>query len=136
MKCYIDILLNHIADLYDEYCLDNGADHAAPARMVSDFKKLLIEKHLELRSVNGYADLLNVSAKHLSQTVKDYTGKTAGEWIHRILILEAKVRLKQTSLTIAQIAGELNFNDPSLFGKYFRRYAGCSPAVYRKGGPV
>lgn len=133
VRSYINILLNQVADLYDEYYPDGAGELATPAKMVSRFKKLLIEKHLHLRSVNGYADLLNVSAKHLSETVKEYTGKTASDWIHNILILEAKVRLKQTSLTIAQIANELNFNDASLFGKYFKRYAGCSPAVYRKG---
>ncbi|MDR6782349.1 AraC family transcriptional activator of pobA [Pedobacter africanus] len=132
IRGYIHILLNRIADIYDEYCPDEETEVARPVKMVSRFKMLLMERHFELRSVNAYADLLNVSAKHLSQTVKEYTGKTAGNWIHEVLVLEAKVRLKQTSLTIAQIAAELNFSDPSLFGKYFKRYAGCTPAIYRK----
>lgn len=132
VRNYIHILLNRVADLYDEYCPDEGTELTAAAKIVSDFKQLLIEKHLQLRSVNGYAGLLNLSAKHLSQTVKEQTGKTAGDWVHEALILEAKVRLKQTTLTVAQIAGALNFSDPSLFGKYFRRYAGCTPAFYRK----
>lgn len=132
VRSYIHILLNKVADMYDEYCPDRNTELTAAAKIVSDFKKLLIEKHLRLRSVNGYADILNVSAKHLSQTLKEQTGKTAGDWIHEALILEAKVRLKQTSLTVAQIAEALNFSDPSLFGKYFRRYAGCTPVFYRK----
>lgn len=132
VRSYISILLNQVADLYDQYCPAVFAELPAPIQMVSGFKKLLLEKHLQLRSVNGYADLLNVSSKHLSQTIKEHTGKTAGEWIHDVLILEAKVRLMQTSLSIAQIAEALNFSDPSLFGKYFRRYAGCSPGAYRK----
>ncbi|SMC97247.1 AraC family transcriptional regulator [Pedobacter africanus] len=136
VRSYIHILLNQVADLYDEYCPDDKTELTAAAKIVSDFKKLLIEKQLQLRSVNGYADILNVSAKHLSQTLKDQTGKTAGDWIHEALILEAKVRLKQTALTVAQIAEALNFSDPSLFGKYFRRYAGCSPAFYRKNTVV
>ena len=132
VRSYIHILLNKVADMYDEYCPDMSMELTAAAKIVSDFKKLLIDKQLRLRSVNGYADILNVSAKHLSQTLKEQTGKTAGDWIHEALILEAKVRLKQTSLTVAQIAEALNFGDPSLFGKYFRRYAGCTPVFYRK----
>lgn len=130
---YIDIVLNHVADLYDKYYAIGSAMVNSQNKMVSDFKKLLIEKHLEIRTVNGYADLLNVTAKHLSETIKEVTGRTASEWIHNILILEAKVRLKQSMASIARIAEELNFSDASLFGKYFRRYTGYSPAAYRKG---
>lgn len=130
---YIDIVLNHVADLYDKHYAIGSAMVNSQNKMVSDFKKLLIEKHLEIRTVNGYADLLNVTAKHLSETIKEVTGRTASEWIHNILILEAKVRLKQSTASIARIAEELNFSDASLFGKYFRRYTGYSPAAYRKG---
>ena len=132
VRSYVHILLNQIADLYDRYYPDVFTRLNTSLKMVSEFKKLLIEKHHYLRSVNGYADLLNVTAKHLSQTMQENTGSTAGEWIHNILILEAKVMLKQTSHTIAEISDSLNFSDPSSFGKYFRRYAGCSPASYRK----
>lgn len=129
---YIYILLNQVADLYDKYAPIQTSHRNSQTAMVHAFKKLLVEKHLQLRSVNGYADLMNVSAKHLSETIKANTGRTAREWIHDILILEAKVRLKQTTLTVASIAESLNFGDASLFGKYFRRYVGCSPATYRK----
>lgn len=132
VRSYINITLNHVADLYDKYDPNRLAKVNSQFNMVGEFKKLLIEKHLELRTVNGYADLLNVTPKHLSETIKEATGKTAREWIHDILILEAKVRLKQTSLSVTVIAESLNFSDPSLFGKYFRRYTGHSPLAYRK----
>jgi AraC family transcriptional activator of pobA len=132
VKSYINILLHQTADLHDKYEPKHYLTQNTQAEMVTRFKKLLIDNCLHLRSVNGYAGLLHVTPKHLSQTIKENTGKTAGEWIHNILILEAKVRLKQTALTIAQVSDSLNFSDPSLFGKYFRRYAGYSPATYRK----
>lgn len=132
IRSYINILLNQTADLYDKYEPEQLLSSGSQAVIVTQFKKLLIENYLHLRSVKGYADLLNVTAKHLSETIKENTGKTAGAWIHDIVILEAKVRLKQTALTIAQISDALNFSDPSLFGKYFRRYSGYAPATYRK----
>ncbi|QNK64071.1 AraC family transcriptional regulator [Pedobacter sp. PAMC26386] len=132
VKSYINIILNQVADLYDKYCPKSLTEPDTQTKMVNQFKKSLIENYLHIRSVNGYANLLNITPKHLSQTIKANTGKTAREWIHDILILEAKVRLKQTSLSINQISDSLKFSDPSLFGKYFKRYAGFSPAVYRK----
>lgn len=129
---YIHIILNQIADLYDKYDHAEFVKSNTQERIVKRFKQLLTQHYLHLRTVNGYADLLNLSPKHLSQTIKETTGRTAREWIHDILILEAKVKLTQTSLSVTQIADALNFSDPSLFGKYFKRYAGYSPVSYRK----
>ncbi len=132
IRSYINIVLDHVGDLYDQYDHSEFAQPNVQVALVVRFKQLLIEKHLNLRTVNGYAELLNITPKHLSETIKDITGKTAREWIHHIILLEAKAKLKQTSLNIAQIADSLNFSDSSLFGKYFKRYAGYSPASYRK----
>ena len=132
VRSYINILLNQVADLYDKYNHAEFVKSTTQERIVVCFKQLLTQKYLQLRTVNGYADLLNITPKHLSQTIKETTGRTAREWIHEILILEAKVRLTQTSLSIAQIADALNFSDASLFGKYFKRYAGYAPLSYRK----
>ncbi|KQC00821.1 AraC family transcriptional regulator [Pedobacter sp. Hv1] len=130
---YINIVLNQVADLYELHYPDGLLNNTNIQRnMVLQFKKLLLANYLQLHTVNAYAALLNVTAKHLSQTIKANTGKTVSVWIQEILILEAKVRLKQTNLSINQIADVLNFSDASLFGKYFKRYAGCSPAAYRK----
>ena len=132
VRSYINITLNHIADIYDKYNPAAPTKENPQSKMVSEFKKLIIETHLELRKVNDYADMLNVTSKHLSETVKEVTGRTARRWIQDIVILEAKVMLKQTSLNITAISEALHFSDPSLFGKYFKRYANCTPAAYRK----
>lgn len=132
VRSYINITLNHIADIYDKYDPAVPTKENPQSKMVSEFKKLIIEMHLQLRKVNDYADMLNVTAKHLSETIKEVTGRTARQWIQDILILEAKVMLKQTSLNITAISEALHFSDPSLFGKYFKRYVGCTPADYRK----
>ncbi|PYF77047.1 helix-turn-helix domain-containing protein [Pedobacter nutrimenti] len=134
VRNYISIALNQVADLYDQYYPENQHLLKAPDKTVQQFKKLLLENYLQFRGVNAYAGLMNISSKHLSQSIKESTGKTAGQWIHELLILEAKVRLRQSSENINQIAEALNFSDASVFGKYFRRYAGCSPALYRKQG--
>ncbi|WP_316788877.1 helix-turn-helix transcriptional regulator [Pedobacter frigoris] len=132
IRSYINIVLHEVAGLYDRYDREEFVRSNIQSTMVMRFKQLLVQKHLQLRTVNGYAELLNVTPKHLSETVKATTGKTARDWIHHIIILESKAKLKQTSLSITQIADALNFSDASLFGKYFKRYAGYSPASYRK----
>ncbi|HPA24769.1 MAG TPA: helix-turn-helix domain-containing protein, partial [Candidatus Cloacimonas sp.] len=58
-------------------------------------------------------------------------GKTAGAWINEMLLLESKVRLQDKSQSIAQIAYDLNFSDPSHFGKFFKKHTGASPLEYK-----
>jgi AraC family transcriptional regulator, transcriptional activator of pobA len=96
------------------------------------FVKLLSESFREERSVIFYAEQLHVTPRYLSQTVKEVTGKSAGELIDEMVILEAKALLNDVSLTIAQVADSLYFSDQFFFSKYFKRLTGLSPSDYRK----
>lgn len=84
------------------------------------------------RQVAYYAQKLCVTPKHLSAVVKEISGRTAGEWIENYVIMESKILLKTTDMTIQEIAVYLNFANQSFFGKYFKQHTGCSPTAYRK----
>ena len=92
----------------------------------------LLEKHYRTeREVGFYADKLCITAKYLSSTMKDLTGKTALQIIEEYAISECKALLLSTKMTIQQISDELNFPSQSVFGKYFKRLTGMSPKEYR-----
>ncbi|MBD5358141.1 MAG: AraC family transcriptional regulator [Bacteroides sp.] len=84
------------------------------------------------RQVAYYAQKLCISPKHLSSVVKEISGRTAGEWIENYVVMESKILLKTTDMTIQEIAVYLNFANQSFFGKYFKQHTGCSPTSYRK----
>ena len=84
------------------------------------------------RQVAYYAHKLFITPKHLSSVVKEISGRTAGDWIENYVIMEAKVLLKTTDMTIQEIAVYLNFANQSFFGKYFKHHTGVSPTSYRK----
>lgn len=100
-------------------------------RLTEKFLSLVQQHFKKERFLDYYADKLEVTTKHLSRTVKDVTGSTAVDWIDRFVILEAKVLLKSTTLSVQQIADELNFNSQSFFGKYFKKHTGSSPKDFR-----
>ena len=59
----------------------------------------------------------------------------AGEVADDLLALvagEAQRLLSRTSLTGAQIATSLSFDDPSYFSRFFRRETGVTPSAYRQ----
>lgn len=83
------------------------------------------------RDMEFYSETLCLSAKHINLAVKNITGDNAMKWIERYTVLRAKSILKTTSLSISEIAYELNFPTPSDFGKYFKKFTGSSPKAFR-----
>lgn len=96
------------------------------------FTELLERHHKKEREIAFYADKMCMTSKHLSQVIKDYTGKTALGIIEEYVISEAKSMLLSTTMSIQQISDELNFPSQSVFGKYFKRVTGKSPTEYRR----
>ncbi|MCE3279105.1 MAG: Transcriptional regulator, AraC family [Bacteroidetes bacterium] len=108
-----------------------GSDSVA-GQILSRFNNLLEEKFIELHKVNEYADLLNLSSNHLSETLKKVTGKTAGELIQERIVLEAKRLLLHAEITTKEVGYHLNFSDPSYFSRFFKSNTGFSPEEFRK----
>lgn len=92
----------------------------------------LVETHYPARHrVAQYAELLHLSPGHLNERVRQLSGQPALAHIRARLVLEAKRYLFHTSLSAAEISFALGFDDPSYFGRFFRRDTGHSPAAYR-----
>ena len=85
-----------------------------------------------LPTVSKLASQLNLSARYLSDLLKQETGKTAIELIHIYLIGEAKNRLTASDDTIAEIAYALGFENPPYFSRLFKKQTGLSPNQFKK----
>ena len=129
IQYYLYILACNIFNLL----LTNYAP-AVLSRSESIFQEFIknVEKYFRKeRSVGFYADKLNLTPKYLSTVIQQQTGKHATDWIDKYTILEAKTLLKSSTLSIQQIAYDLNFSTQSHFGRYFRNHTGMSPKLYR-----
>ncbi len=104
--------------------------------ILSKFILEVLQNFRAERSVAFYADRLCVTPKHLSAVSKDITGHTASELIDHYVIMEAKIMLAETALTIQEISNKLNFANQSFFGKYFKHLTGFSPSTFRKMASV
>lgn len=93
---------------------------------------LLADNYREQRNVEFYAEKLNISSKHLSRVIRNFTGKSVHQWIDEFVALEIKNLLKYSNLSIQQISIELNFPNPSFMGQYFKRITGLTPGEYKK----
>lgn len=93
---------------------------------------LLSEYYREHRNVEFYAEKMNLSSKHLSRVIRNYTGKSVHQWIDEFVALEIKNLLKYSNMSIQQISYALNFPNPSFMGQYFKRITGLTPGEYKK----
>lgn len=98
----------------------------------TQFIKLVGQNYRTERRVSWYADQLDITPKYLSEMVKQVSMRTPNEWIDTYVTLELRVLLKNTTMSIGEIADELNFPNQSFLGKYFKEHAGISPSRFRK----
>lgn len=98
------------------------------------FLELLEQHGHRERSVSAYARWLNVSAKHLSNVIKEVSGYPALQWIHRNTAEIIAHQLRNTDMSIKEIAYDLNFTNLSFFGKFCKAQLGCAPKKFRESG--
>ncbi len=84
---------------------------------------------LSLEEIAGYADL---APAYLSDLFHRETGSTLSRFILRRRVEAAKNMLRYTDLTVAEIAEDLAFSNPSHFQRAFKRETGQTPNQYRR----
>lgn len=101
-----------------------------------DFMEMVNADDGSHRSVAYYADRLCYSAKYLSTTIKQVTGKTPLQIINEHAIKEIKYKLKHSNMSMKEIADYFNFANPSFFGKFMKQHIGMPPLQYRNSNDV
>jgi AraC-like DNA-binding protein len=101
--------------------------------LICRFDDLVGEHFATHHSVEEYAQLLHVSADHLSDEVKTRTGRNARDVIAARVVVEARHLLSHTPLSIAEIADRLHFSEPTHFTRFFKRHSKQTPREYRLG---
>lgn len=124
-----------LCEIIEKHYVSKDGIEKPQSRKEEILSKFIVEVLMNFRSersVAFYADRLCVTPKHLSAVAKDISGHTASELIDHYVIMEAKIMLAETSLTIQEISNKLNFANQSFFGKYFKHLTGYSPSEFRK----
>jgi AraC-like DNA-binding protein len=94
---------------------------------IADLKAGKVEKMNEIRE---FASILHIHPVHLSNTIKEVTGRSSCDLYEERLVTLSKEMLATTSLSISQIARQLTY-DPSNFTKFFKHFTGMTPKKYR-----
>lgn len=128
------ILLLRVREIYRTRVKEITNNRSRSEQLAYGFKLLVEKNFITDRTVNNYAQMLNISAKHLSEVVSETFGRSPLQIIHDILLLEAKVQLGSTDKSVSEIAYYLQFDDPSHFTHFFKKRTGISPQELRRKG--
>lgn len=101
------------------------------ADLFQRFVALVHEHCTEQREVAFYADRLCISTRYLSTIIRSVAHSTAKEFIDRSVVLEIKMLLGSTELSVQEIANRLHFPDQSYLGRFFKKHTGVSPTEFR-----
>lgn len=102
------------------------------ADLFQSFRDLLSQSTQIKNNVAYYAALLNSTPQNLNIACRKAVSQSASEIVAEHIISEAKRLLIYTNSTISDISYSLEFRDPSHFVKYFKRYTGHTPLMFRK----
>ncbi|MFN3848004.1 MAG: helix-turn-helix domain-containing protein [Spirosomataceae bacterium] len=132
----VNLIASYLLTLFSElnvYKKDqiNSPKNAA-LRITEKYKNLLSQHIYKTNKVTDYASMLAITPDHLNKCVKATIGRTSQELLADMIILEAKVLLKQTNFSISEIAFKFSETNPSDFTRFFKSRTGLSPKDFRK----
>ncbi|MFD1873031.1 helix-turn-helix domain-containing protein [Hymenobacter bucti] len=96
-----------------------------------------IEAYLEAHAaepvtLEGLAELANLSVFHFARLFKQATGLPPYQYVLRWKIERAKHLLRRDSLALADLSDELGFASPISFAAAFKRLVGCTPQQFQR----
>jgi AraC-like DNA-binding protein len=134
VKGYLQVATGAFLSVMKKNSLDNdlGSDNRREQELYIQFLDNLQLYAGKERTVSFYADKCCVSPKYFSKMIHRASGKTPLQLIRERVIIEAKVLLNSTDMSIQQIADALNFPNDSFFCRYFRQEVQMTPMRYRE----
>lgn len=120
------LILEISGEYESQFDLHKGGEIRSDS-LTDKFFHLLAVYYSEERTVKFYADRLCITPKYLSTAIKNVTGRPALDWIHEAVLIDAKMLLRSTTMTVMEVSEKLNFSSPSAFVQFFKKHTGTTP---------
>ncbi|GLQ70685.1 AraC family transcriptional regulator [Vibrio penaeicida] len=101
--------------------------------LVLDFVMLNYKKPIKVKEV---ADLIDMTESYFSRFFHKSTGHRFTDFVNRIRVQRACIKLIESKDSIADISKQVGFSNLANFSRQFRRIKGLTPLAYRKKNTV
>ena len=97
--------------------------------------ELLLKEWNQNRRTEDYARACGLGESSFYQYFKIWSGTSPGEYRTGLRIAAAKSMLRNSNLSVYEIAARVGFEDPYYFSRIFKKTVGMSPRQYRMHEP-
>lgn len=122
----------YLIEFFDETLsyLNRRENQSEPSQQ-DNILNYLREHYHEDIMFEDVAEKIGVSYSHMRKLVREVTGKSVSDYVNALRVNEAKRLLRETSLSVAQIAEEAGYRNVQSLNRFFRKIEGMSPSEYR-----
>ncbi len=113
---------------FTEYELRGGQG----SKYVSRAVKLIQDKYIQGVTIEEAADILGISAGHLSRIFRQETGYTFVDYLTYTRVKKAAALLQYTDSKIYEVADLVGYSDARYFSQIFRRVTGLTPKEFKE----
>ena len=113
--------------MYEHYNKGN-----ATTNIYSEIVSYLTLNYTSKIYVEDIAKFCLCSVSNINHTFKKISGKSINRYVNELRIKKAKSLLKNTDLSISEIAAKVGFSETNYFTNIFTKYENISPSQFRK----
>lgn len=116
--------------------LDRGEEDAISMQHAERMKAYIQDHYRGKITKEHLGECIGRSPNHAASLFRRVTGQTISEFVHNVRMRTAVYLLKESLLTVTEIAEYLGYSDASYFQRIFKRTTGLSPSAYLKDRPL
>ncbi|WP_168122619.1 helix-turn-helix domain-containing protein [Paenibacillus sp. HB172176] len=116
--------------------LNRGAEADISLQHVEKMKAYIQANYRQRITKECLGDCIGRSPNHAAAVFRRITGQTISDYTHAVRIKTGVYMLKESLLTVAEIAQYLGYSDVSYFQRVFKRSLGFPPSQYLKNRPL
>jgi len=122
----VEAMLAYVLSLLD------GCDVESTGGITDDrLRRYMGDRLAEPPSLDVMAAYFGVSKPHLCRVARRVMGQTLIKVWQEMKIEWARVLLRDSALSVAEVGYRVGFNDPFYFSKVFKKHTGQSPSAWR-----
>ena len=90
-----------------------------------------IQEHYLTVTLDELTEKMHLSKPYLSKYIREKSGKTFGDIVKNVRMKRARTLLKNTSMTVENIAESVGYQNVEHFNRLFKRRYGMTPVQFR-----
>ncbi len=135
----LSVLLFRIKEAFwEDYAPLEEGDRGS--EIVRRFKADLEAHHRDLAGgqaevhfqAQDYASAQHLSAGYFGEVISSKTGKPVSRWLSEKTVSQAQAYLRNSSLSVKEIADKLRFTDTAHFSNFYKKHTGETASGYRR----